>query len=827
MPRKAAVEDNIYLDEAEDFILSHASSIAHSPSRSDQQPKSQSERLSTTRRKMDWEHEINAHPNEPLDESYHRSFKKREAREREKGKRREDQDGSEKDVMGKETQVGGGDDGDEERCIICLMGLRDRTIVGVCGHEFCFECISIWSNQSRKCPLCAGAMAPFLLHNLDEEVPTKFYLPPLPSKVSPHLARPGPSRERLPTRQEERPRWGKREKVDPDELDIQVNRRRELYKHGLFAKHIASNRHTRFRANPTPRQIASDPELVQRASAFIRRELHIWPSLDVEFLTTYIVSLLRAIDIRSEAIVRLLSDFMDTIEFPNGAEHFCHELYSYLRSPYRELKGYDEIVQYDPIPPSRSPVCSPPPTRGRSQSLSISSYSSYLSYSYSPRSSRSISPRPRFYYRDRSPPHRYPSLPSRRSRSWSRSPSRRRRDYEDEYDYTRYRDSTRDRGHGPDRGMGSGGKTKRLRPYEFDRKHDREWGSRARTRTDGGGMRAWGNGNGSHAVDEREERPEKKQRIELFPSPPRPAKKGLDGDEDNAMKINRRDIPPHMPSPPSLASRLEPTVPEYPIPPQNNSKDRMERDLPPHMAGRKLSIKGAAATKASTNRPGMNLREKLVKAKAESAQAKVKPSNQTETAQSISGVALESVPGSKTAEQQGTSKLSLRERLERAKAEAESKTQPGIPPPDNANSANYPNVTLSVPTLPPGAPLLSPSSVAQPSSIKEDTAVQALRAKLQSRLKSQRERSLSRDLVGDARPGTASASASTSVPAAGNSEVTNPKEIKEKGVEATMDRALRRVTDEERKKEVRRRLMVAKMKEAETDAERKAREGKR
>lgn len=64
----------------------------------------------------------------------------------------------------------------------------------------------------------------------------QFYLPPLPSKPSSHLARPGPSRERLPTRREERPRWGEREKVDPDELDIQVNRRRELYKHGLFAK---------------------------------------------------------------------------------------------------------------------------------------------------------------------------------------------------------------------------------------------------------------------------------------------------------------------------------------------------------------------------------------------------------------------------------------------------------------------------------------------------------------------------------------------------------------------------------------------------------------
>ena len=24
-----------------------------------------------------------------------------------------------------------------ERCVICLMALRDRTVVGVCGHEFC------------------------------------------------------------------------------------------------------------------------------------------------------------------------------------------------------------------------------------------------------------------------------------------------------------------------------------------------------------------------------------------------------------------------------------------------------------------------------------------------------------------------------------------------------------------------------------------------------------------------------------------------------------------------------------------------------------------
>ena len=32
---------------------------------------------------------------------------------------------------------GGDEDENKERCVICLMALRDRTIVGVCGHEFC------------------------------------------------------------------------------------------------------------------------------------------------------------------------------------------------------------------------------------------------------------------------------------------------------------------------------------------------------------------------------------------------------------------------------------------------------------------------------------------------------------------------------------------------------------------------------------------------------------------------------------------------------------------------------------------------------------------
>jgi len=86
----------------------------------------------------------------------------------------------------------------------------------------------------------------------------------------------------------------------------------------------------------------------------MRRELRVWSSVDVEFLTTYVLSLLKAIDIRSEPAVRLLREFLDPsgehgprngLEFPNGTEHFAHELYSFLRSPYKELWRWDEVSQ--------------------------------------------------------------------------------------------------------------------------------------------------------------------------------------------------------------------------------------------------------------------------------------------------------------------------------------------------------------------------------------------------------------------------------------------------------------------------------------------------
>jgi hypothetical protein len=56
---------------------------------------------------------------------------------------------------------------------------------------------------------------------------------------------------------------------------------------------------------------------------------------------------MRSLDIRSEGAVKLLAEFldMDSNGQRENATQFAHELYSYLRSPYRDLFVYDSVVQ--------------------------------------------------------------------------------------------------------------------------------------------------------------------------------------------------------------------------------------------------------------------------------------------------------------------------------------------------------------------------------------------------------------------------------------------------------------------------------------------------
>lgn len=70
-------------------------------------------------------------------------------------------------------------------------------------------------------------------------------------------------------------------------------------------------------------------DLISRAQVFLRRELQVWTGVDIEFMVTYVISLMQSIDIRSDAAVRLLRDFLD-VDFEDAeqgsgrAEHFAH-----------------------------------------------------------------------------------------------------------------------------------------------------------------------------------------------------------------------------------------------------------------------------------------------------------------------------------------------------------------------------------------------------------------------------------------------------------------------------------------------------------------------
>ncbi|TFK38568.1 hypothetical protein BDQ12DRAFT_651666, partial [Crucibulum laeve] len=256
---------------------------------------------------------------------------------------------------------------DENNCSICLQGFVDRAVVPTCSHEFCFECLNVWTEQSRRCPLCSQNIGEYLIHSIRSRYDyRKYYLTPL-RKPSPSPV-PALRNARQHVRRYRRERvWGRRreeDRTEQDRLELSIAKRRWIYQHDLYAKHVASNAYTKYRPYPTPAQFATSQELISRTTTFLRRELQVWEGLDVEFLTTIIISLMKSIDIRSESAVKLLSEFldMDAPYQPGGrqvnAEHFAHEVYCYVRSPFRDLFVYDTVVQYDTssdIPPPPQP----------------------------------------------------------------------------------------------------------------------------------------------------------------------------------------------------------------------------------------------------------------------------------------------------------------------------------------------------------------------------------------------------------------------------------------------------------------------------------------
>jgi hypothetical protein len=182
-----------------------------------------------------------------------------------------------------------------------------------------------------------------------------------------------------------RPAWG-----DDTGLDRDLERRRAVYFHHRFSKHVGSNQSSKY-SEITPAMFLRDPTLVSRARKWIRRELLVFdflkvrlrrqgasqapqaaqvagpstagdqnplgpprpPSHDMarrrahnsEFLLEFIIAILKTVDIKGSAgeAENMVSEYLGR----HNTQLFLHELRSWLRSPFTELEDWDRAVQYD------------------------------------------------------------------------------------------------------------------------------------------------------------------------------------------------------------------------------------------------------------------------------------------------------------------------------------------------------------------------------------------------------------------------------------------------------------------------------------------------
>lgn len=110
----------------------------------------------------------------------------------------------------------------------------------------------------------------------------------------------------------------------------------------------------------SPRDIANSSDLQRKARTWIRRELRVFTFLhggsshgsspeptsssNVEFLLSYIVSILKMVDLKASNghAENLLTEFLGR----DNSRLFLHELTSWLRSPYTKVEDWDLEVQY-------------------------------------------------------------------------------------------------------------------------------------------------------------------------------------------------------------------------------------------------------------------------------------------------------------------------------------------------------------------------------------------------------------------------------------------------------------------------------------------------
>lgn len=153
-----------------------------------------------------------------------------------------------------------------------------------------------------------------------------------------------------------RPRGSQRAYSPPVE-DPALLRRRQVYRNKLFSFHVGSNHFNSYR-EITPETFLNSAELQSKARTWIRRELRVFTFLqpgannetrmsssNPEFLLTYIVSILKMVDLKASNghAENLLAELLGR----GNSKLFLHELNAWLRSPFDKVDEWDNEVQYE------------------------------------------------------------------------------------------------------------------------------------------------------------------------------------------------------------------------------------------------------------------------------------------------------------------------------------------------------------------------------------------------------------------------------------------------------------------------------------------------
>lgn len=238
-------------------------------------------------------------------------------------------------------------------CSICLDTLTNPALAYPCNHEFDFECIRRWNDLSSACPLCKARMQ-YIIHDVRGNEYRKYVCPVDRSELEGNRSI-GEIRRRR--REEEQDRRFQRRLSDrrrsnlhctsKREDEIALSRRKFVYDHKLLASHVGTNQHSNFQAFTAQDVCRNVRNLKRKATMFLRREFKVFPFLEdnVEFMLQYIVEgVLTRLDIQAPGTLKLVGDYVGT----DTARVLLHELRTFLRSPYEDLRSFDRsmLIQY-------------------------------------------------------------------------------------------------------------------------------------------------------------------------------------------------------------------------------------------------------------------------------------------------------------------------------------------------------------------------------------------------------------------------------------------------------------------------------------------------